>query len=345
MSNSEKEDNELSEGQEEGEEGEEEDDDKSKKEKLNNNDNNVGKINIQKKETPQKTHSYYQILINQLKEEILILKKNNNKMEKSFEEDYENLKNKLNAKISLLNKLISTNKKQKNSYESLSKRLEQEEIKQNKIKEKYLNSMEFLKQKDFLTSEIDKRLDKSTLTMRELRMENQELLKKLDENEDYANNINLEIQKKDIKEQLQQKNNEINILIKLLEPHILCKEEQKKLKEEINTLNSQIKNTKKNIQKIKENNAENLIFSNKNKRSSSNSLVSKKIMNLNKSTPNIYLNKNNNNENNNILSLPLILNKKNKKEETILSNEFYKNVKNEFKGNEVEYNFLIKKIK
>ena len=64
-------------------------------------------------------------------------------------------------------------------------------------------------------------------------------------------------------------------------------------------------------------------------------------MNLNKSTPNIYLNKNNNNENNNILSLPLILNKKNKKEETILSNEFYKNVKNEFKGNEVEYNFLI----
>ena len=344
MSNSEKEENQFPGEQEEGEEGEEEeDDDKSKNEKINNSDEN---INIQQETSPPKTHSYYQILINQLKEEILILKNNNNKAEKSsLEEDYEILQSELNGKISLLNKLKSTNKKQKSSYESLSKRLEQEEIKQNKIKEKYLNSMEFLKQKDFLTSEIDKRLDKSTLTMRELRMENQELLKKLDENEDYANNINLEIQKKDIKEQLQQKNNEINILIKLLEPHILCKEEQKKLKEEINTLNSQIKNTKKNIQKIKENNAENLIFSNKNKMSSSNSLVSKKIMNLNKSTPNIYLNKNNNNENNNILSLPLILNKKNKKEETILSNEFYKNVKNEFKGNEVEYNFLIKKIK
>ena len=348
MSNSEKEDNELSEGQEEGEEGEEEDDDKSKKEKLNNNDNNVGKINIQKKETPQKTHSYYQILINQLKEEILILKKNNNKMEKSFEEDYENLKNKLNAKISLLNKLISTNKKQKNSYESLSKRLEQEEIKQNKIKEKYLNSMEFLKQKDFLTSEIDKRLDKSTLIMRELRMENQELLKKLDDNEDYADNLNFEIQKKEIKEQLRQKNNEINILIKLLEPHIVCKEEQKKLNEELNTLNTQIKNLKKNIKKnikkINENNKENFIVSNKLKSSFSKSNT-KKLMNLNKSTPNVYLNKNIKNENNNILSLPIILNKNNQKEETILSKEFYEKVKNEFKGNEVEYNFLIKKIK
>ena len=68
-------------------------------------------------------------------------------------------------------------------------------------------------------------------------------------------------------------------------------------------------------------------------------------MNLNKSTPNVYLNKNIKNENNNILSLPIILNKNNQKEETILSKEFYEKVKNEFKGNEVEYNFLIKKIK
>ena len=35
--------------------------------------------------------------------------------------------------------------------------------------------------------------------MRELRMENEELLKKLDENEDYSSNINWEIQKKKLK--------------------------------------------------------------------------------------------------------------------------------------------------
>ena len=151
--------------------------------------------------------------------------------------------------------------------------------------------------------------------------------------------------KKEIKEQLKQKNDEINILIKLLEPYKVCKEEQKKLKAEINSLNIQYKSIKKNIQKIKGNNAENLIFFNKYKKLSSNSLVSKKIMNLNKLAPNIHLNKNKKNDNNKILSLPLILDKKNQKEETILSNEFYKKVKNEFKGNEIEYNFLIKKIK
>ena len=136
-----------------GEEGEEEDDDNnnnnSNKEKLDNSGEN---INIHQEDSPPKTHSYYQYLINQLKEEILMLKKTNIKKEKStLEEDYENLQNELNEKISLLNKFKSTNKKQKNSYESLSNRLEQEELKQNKIKEKYLNSMEFLMQKDFLT--------------------------------------------------------------------------------------------------------------------------------------------------------------------------------------------------
>ena len=35
--------------------------------------------------------------------------------------------------------------------------------------------------------------------MRELRMENEELLKKLDDNEDYSSNINWEIQKKKLK--------------------------------------------------------------------------------------------------------------------------------------------------
>ena len=342
MSDCEKEDNDLSGEQEEGEE--EEDDDNSKKEKLeNSNENNNDK---QQENIIPKTHSYYQSLMSELNNEISILKKNNNNTKKTpIEENYENLQDELNKKKTLLEKLKSTNKKQKISYDILSKRLEEENIRENKIKEKKMNNLELTQQKDSITSEIDKKLDKATKTMKGLRMENQELIKLFYENKDYNKNINLEEKNKEIKEQLQQKNNEKNLLIKQLEQHSSCKEEQKNLEQELNTLKIQYKKITKNIHEIKEK-TENSFFGNNKINKSYLTIVSKKLITLNKSTPNIYLNQNKKNNNNyNTLSLPLISSKKNQKEKTILSTEFCNKIKEEFKEDENEYNSLIEKIK
>ena len=342
MSDCEKEDNDLSGEQEEGEE--EEDDDNSKKEKLeNSNENNNDK---QQENIIPKTHSYYQSLMSELKNEISILKKNNNNTKKTpIEENYENLQDELNKKKTLLEKLKSTNKKQKISYDILSKRLEEENIRENKIKEKKMNNLELTQQKDSITSEIDKKLDKATKTMKGLRMENQELIKLFYENKDYNKNINLEEKNKEIKEQLQQKNNEKNLLIKQLEQHSSCKEEQKNLEQELNTLKTQYKKITKNIHEIKEK-IENSFFGNNKINKSYLTIVSKKLITLNKSTPNIYLNQNKKNNNNyNTLSLPLISSKKNQKEKTILSTEFCNKIKEEFKEDENQYNSLIEKIK
>ena len=50
---------------------------------------------------------------------------------------------------------------------------------------KKMNNLELTQQKDSITSEIDKKLDKATKTMKGLRMENQELIKLFYENKDY----------------------------------------------------------------------------------------------------------------------------------------------------------------
>ena len=208
-----------------------------------------------------------------------------------------------------------------------------------------MNNLELTQQKDSITSEIDKKLDKATKTMKGLRMENQELIKLFYENKDYNKNINLEEKNKEIKEQLQQKNNEKNLLIKQLEQHSSCKEKQKNLEQELNTLKTQYKKITKNIHEIKEK-IENSFFGNNKINKSYLTIVSKKLITLNKSTPNIYLNQNKKNNNNyNTLSLPLISSKKNQKEKTILSTEFCNKIKEEFKEDENEYNSLIEKIK
>lgn len=331
----------------------------NEEEEEENEDNNINKNKSKKSEI--KTHSYYLSIIEKLKSEIESTKKLNSNTEKNIlEEEYEKLQEDLNQKKFLLEKLIKTNNKQKNAFDSLSQRLNKESPKIDKIienEENHLNN-KIAKKTKTVKLEEDKQLDKATKTMKELRIENSSLIKKLFENKDYTDNINLGNLNKEIKEQLDQKTDEKNSLMKQLKSHLLCIEEQKKLKEEINTLSKKLKETKNNIQEIKDKYDELLFQNNKSffsfdkaktlnsRHRINNSLTSKRIIKINISTPNIHSNINSLNIlKNNKINLPLILNRKSPKADWILNEDFFKKLKEYFNNNEKEYNDLIEKIK
>ena len=361
MSDEEEEENkELSEEQEE-EENEEEN--KEENEEENKEENSNKNITNEIKE-PKKPHSYYQSIINELEKELESQKELNNKLDNDkIQEQIEKLKNDLNFKNTTLEKLKATNNKQKSVLNEFTKRLEQEKMKSDKIVEKEDNDIESKKriQKISFKSEEDKKLDKAAKTMKELRMKNEQLVKILYESKDYTNKMDLEVLNKEIKEQLEQKKEEKKLLIKQLQSHSKCKEEQKQLNEDIIKLMDELKKVKSNIQEIRDKN-DNLIldYSKKvipkfsfelNKKVNKispiyNALTSKRLIMLNKSTPNIHTNQNGKYLINNKITLPLILTKKiSIYEDTILTNEFMKKIQDQFKGNDSEYNTLIKKIK
>ena len=341
----------LSEEQEEKEEQEEEED--NDKKNLPNDSNKENK----------KTHSYYLSIITKLQSEIESEKK---KMKSQVEKKMLNeqqLQNELNKKNVMLTKLQATGRKQKKALDDLTSRLNEEDNKNkaNKLSEKDENTYKSNERKSIKWEE-NKELDNATKTMKELRMENIflvkllfDLVKLLFENKDYTDSINLENLNKEMKEQLDQKTEEKNLLIEQLKSHLECKEEQKQLKEEMKTLINQLKDIKSKIQdkkdKIEElefQNNKNIIsyfsidnfskFSEIYRTKNSN----KKSIKLNISTPNIHKNQINYNiSNNKKIKLPLIL----PKVETILTEEFYNKVKSNFINDEKGYNDLIQKIK
>ena len=336
----------LSEEQEEKEEQEEEED--NDKKNLPNDSNKENK----------KTHSYYLSIITKLQSEIDSEKKKiKSQVEKKMlNEQYEQLQNELNKKNVMLTKLQATGRKQKKALDDLTSRLNEEDNKNkaNKLSEKDENTYKSNERKSIKWEE-NKELDNATKTMKELRMENIFLVKLLFENKDYTDSINLENLNKEMKEQLDQKTEEKNLLIEQLKSHLECKEEQKQLKEEMKTLINQLKDIKSKIQdkkdKIEElefQNNKNIIsyfsidnfskFSEIYRTKNSN----KKSIKLNISTPNIHKNQINYNiSNNKKIKLPLIL----PKVETILTEEFYNKVKSNFINDEKGYNDLIQKIK
>ena len=332
-------------------EQEEEEEDEEEKEKENEKE----KINKSKpEEIKRKTRSDYLSIISELQIELESEKKVNNNEKSLLEKEYEKLQNDLSKKKSLLEKLKLTNNKQKIALNTLSKRLEEHKI------EKDISDIHIEKSnvKEKETPE-DKKLKKATKTMSNLRLENNKLIQILYENKDYTGTINLEDLNKEIKEQIKQKLEEKTVLIKQLKSHSECKEKQKSLKEQITKLEKELKELKIKIQEIKDKTDEMIlkkyfvkktiqnssIDESNNSHETKNPLVlSKRLKFLNNSTPNIHANKNLKN-NYKKLNLPLILSKKSLKEESILTEEFDKKIKNAMKGNDNDYNTLIKKIK
>ena len=322
----------LSEEQEEKEEQEEEED--NDKKNLPNDSNKENK----------KTHSYYLSIITKLQSEIESEKK---KIKSQVE------KKMLNEQYEMLTKLQATGRKQKKALDDLTSRLNEEDNKNkaNKLSEKDENTYKSNERKSIKWEE-NKELDNATKTMKELRMENIFLVKLLFENKDYTDSINLENLNKEMKEQLEQKTEEKNLLMEQLKSHLECKEEQKQLKEEMKTLINQLKDIKsKKKDKIEElefqNNKNIISYFSIDNFSKFNEIYrtknsNKKSIKLNISTPNIHKNQINYNiSNNKKIKLPLIL----PKVETILTEEFYNKVKSNFINDEKGYNDLIQKIK
>jgi len=340
-----------------GEQEEENEEEEEEKEKGENNKK------IQSNKNEIKTRSYYLSIITKLKSEIEATKKLNSNTQKTvLQEEYEKLQQDLNQKKSLLEKLIKTNNKQKTAFDSLSNRLNKESKKINRLIENNENeeNNDNVNKRKSVKLEEDKQLDKATKTMKELRMENSSLIKTLFENKDYTDNIDLGNLNKEIKEQLDKKTDEKNSLMKQLKSHIVCIEDQKKLKEEINTLTKNLKATKNNIQEIKDKIDDLLLQNNmpfysfdkartlniKNRINKiNNTHTSKRIIKINISTPNIHSNKNSLNIlKNNKINLPLILNRKSPKTDWLLNEDFFKKLKEYFNNNDKEYNDLIEKI-
>ena len=209
-----------------------------------NNDNDNKNITNNSNKEDKKDHSYYLSIISNLQSEIEQEKnKIIPKVEKTkLDEQYELLQNELNKKEEMLKKLQSTNKKQKKALDSLTNRLNEEnnKNKENKLIDREEKAFKANERKKIKWEE-NKELDNATKIMKELRMENISLVKLLFENKDYTDNINLGNLNKEMKEQLEKKIEEKRLLTEQLKSHLECKDEQKKLKEEMKTLINQLK--------------------------------------------------------------------------------------------------------
>ena len=347
------------EGKEEGEEeGDKEIEDEEEKETVSKEADKDIKGASSKKEKSKnnipvrKPRSFYISKISELKAE-LESQKNLNK-NNILEKEYEELKLDLNKKVTLLEKLKLTNEKQKNAIDELSKKIEQNnerktiEENNNKIKLKKVIEM------NPVLKEKDNKLNKATKQMKSLRLKNEGLMKLLYGDNEYNERVDLEDINKEIKEKLDQKNDEINSLTKQLKSHLKCKDEQTKLKKELNNLKNELKNIKTDIQTIKDK-TEILILdkNDNNKLRNINNLLNpgnmpkKKLIIVNKSTPNIHSNKNKitNKKNAKKIILPLIVPLNYPKEYTILTEEFSLKIKESCMNNKIDYNILIDKIK
>ena len=306
----------------------------------------------------KKPRSYYTSIISQLESELesKIKINNNNSGKALIEKEYEELQLDLNRRKSMLEKLKKTNEKQKNAIEELSAKIEKENEKRTIENNTKLRLKKINIEINPVLKEKDNKLNKATKEMKLLRLENEGLRKILYEDNQYNERVDLEDLNRDIKEKLDEKNNEIYLLMKQLKAHIICKEEQKKLNHDIITLNKELKNIKINIQEYKDK-TEDLIFEKnekyrirnlKNLMNNQPMYTTKKLIIVNKSTPNIHSNKNKSfikQINNKDIILPLITPSNNQNESSILSEEFCTKLKQACTQNKVDYDILVKKIK
>ena len=329
----------------------------------NNNNNNTNIKN------DLKIKAEYIALIEGLENELKLEKNINIKLKDNFNSDeIIKLKNDLKEKDALLEKLISTHKKQKSALSLLTKQLDKENKKRLKIylqeknqtihnnddTDRSINKLSKEQAVNIVLKVKDKELSNATNKMNALKSENETLKKILYENEDYNNNINLEDKTKEINDKIEKCNNEKNILLKQLKIHKKCIEEQKEYNDKYDNLKEELKDIKKNVQKVRNdtlkliNNQKNISLSNNlylGLNSQSSIQTNKRYNNAANSSPNIHLNKNKNkNQKNNIIILPLITSQTNSQNESILTDNFTKKIKEYLNNDEEEYITLINKI-
>ena len=357
-----------------------------KNEKINKEEVETEKINIQsnsnKNNNNKKIEAEYIAQIEELENEIILEKNINLKLKGNYNQDeVKKLTNELIEKNSMLEKLISTSKKQKSALNLLTKKLDKENKKRLKLKSKDIlrndnnddtdSDKESKKTRavDIVLKVKDKELFNATNKMNILKSENEGLKKLLFENEDYNNNINMEDKTKEMNDKIVKFSEEKNSLIKQLKFHKKCLEEQKEYNEKYDNLKEELKQIKKDIQKVRSqtfkliNDNQNR---NKNSSSSSNNdnylylgLHSQNSINTNTryhkgtiSTPNIHLNRTkiknikklNLSKDKKGVVLPLITSQTISQEESILTENFKKKVKDYLDNDEEEYITLINKI-
>ena len=397
LQNEEDEENEEEEQQDENEENEEIEDNSAninnahninyiKNISSKNNNNNKAKEktkNIEERHEndilislkKSKKATEYIAQIEELENELHLEKGINNKIKNGIkDEEILKLKNDLNQKNLMLEKLISTNKKQKTALSLLSKQLDKENKKRLRIKSPvtFLNTerseMTEIKPDavDIVLKVKDKELSNATIKMNVLKIENDGLKKLLYENEDYNNNINMEDKAKEMNDKIQKCNNEKNLLIKQLKIHKKCIEEQAQYKEQYDNLKLELKQTKSKIHDIisqtfgmisnNKKNEKNHLYLGMHSQDDINKSNSNRYNYNTISTPNIHskkikiknqkkINIIDSNKKKGIL-LPLISsqNYSNNQNESILTDSFIKKIKEYLDNDEEEYNTLINKI-
>ena len=339
-----------------------------KKESSENEDNNIEELNDNKKEEEDmpKSKDEYMAQIEQLENELKLEQNINIQLEDNITPDeLIKLKTDLNQKTDLLERLITTNKKQNSALNMLTRKLNEENKKRLKLKAQETqesNSREESERSNKNTSKTqavnivlkvkEKELHNALNKMNVLKSENEALKKILYENVDYKNNI--EDKSKEINDKIEKYTAEKNLLIKQLKEHKKCLDERKKYIDDYNNLKEELKQIKNNIQNIRgetknlinEKNGINLTVSNNN----INNLIKSQKINEKKSASSLSPKKTKTNKNKKGIILPLItsqtINQSQtlNQEESVLTDEFKRKVKEYLNNDEDESALLIEKI-
>ena len=344
-------------------------DNNSIKKENENEDNNTKEENDDKNEddnTP-KNKDEYLALIEQLENELKLEQNINIQLKDNMTlDEITKLKTDLNQKTDLLDRLIITNKKQNSALNMLTRKLNEENKKKLKLKTQETqesNSREESERSNINISKAqavnivlkvkEKELHNALNKLNALKSENEALKKILYENVDYKNNI--EDKSKEINDKIEQYTNEKNLLIKQLKEHKKCLDERKKYNDDYNNLKEELKQIKKNIQNIRsqarnlinEKNGINLTVTNNN----INNMIKSPKNNEKKTALSLSPRRTKtNNRNKKGIILPLItsqiINKSQNlnEEESILTDEFKKKVKEYLNNDEDESTILIEKI-
>jgi hypothetical protein len=344
-------------------------DNNSIKKENENEDNNTKEENDDKNEddnTP-KNKDEYLALIEQLENELKLEQNINIQLKDNMTlDEITKLKTDLNQKTDLLDRLIITNKKQNSALNMLTRKLNEENKKKLKLKTQETqesNSREESERSNINISKAqavnivlkvkEKELHNALNKLNALKSENEALKKILYENVDYKNNI--EDKSKEINDKIEQYTNEKNLLIKQLKEHKKCLDERKKYNDDYNNLKEELKQIKKNIQNIRgqarnlinEKNGINLTVTNNN----INNMIKSPKNNEKKTALSLSPRRTKaNNKNKKGIILPLItsqiINKSQNlnEEESILTDEFKKKVKEYLNNDEDESTILIEKI-
>ena len=340
-----------------------------KKESNENEDNNAKEENDNKDEdddTP-KNKDEYMALIEQLENELKLEQNINIQLKDNITVDeIIILKTDLNQKTDLLDRLIITNKKQNSALNMLTRKLNEENKKKLKLKAKETQESNSREESERSNKNIsktqavnivlkvkEKELHNALNKMNVLKSENEALKKILYENVDYKNNI--EDKSKEINDKIEKYINEKNLLIKQLKEHKKCLDERKKYSDDYNSLKEELKQIKKNIQSIRgqtrnlinEKNGINLTVTNNN----INNLIKSPKNNEKKTASSLSPRRaKTNNKNKKGIILPLItsqtINQSQNlnEEESILTDEFKRKVKEYLNNDEDESAILIEKI-